>query len=117
MEPIRILLAHPDSGPLSTYRDYLSRGGMVVVTATGWPECLVQLYRFRPHALVLDMDLPGDGWAGPLARLRQGCDLPSPPAVILSSRSGEFGPVALGWPIVGLLVSPAPAALLAGTIR
>lgn len=117
MQALRVLIAVSDSELLFDCRNHLVMEGFVVQTTTSGLDCLARLRAFLPDLLVLDMDLPWGGGDGVLARLREECDLPQAPRVVLFSRSGRFGPVNVSWPIVECLADQPTADQLKRTIR
>src|SRR5579863_4951568 len=69
VEPIRVLVAHPDAGLRSACRESLGGEGCEVASAGSGLECLSQLKVDLPDVLVLDVDLPWGGGDGVLAWL------------------------------------------------
>jgi DNA-binding response OmpR family regulator len=84
--PTRVLIADPDESLLAVYRDFLSRNGFDVVTATDGLTCLDALRRVEPDVLVLELDMPWGGGTGVLEVMHESSDVPLVPVLALTSR-------------------------------
>jgi DNA-binding response OmpR family regulator len=65
-----ILLADDDTEVLDLLRERLSLKGFVVLTATNGIEACLQVARWRPRAVIIDLFVPGLGGIGTLNRIR-----------------------------------------------
>ncbi len=105
---MHILLAEADTDLATSYREFLGRSGVDVITASGGVECLALLRDWFPPVLVLDLDLPWGGAEGLLAHLREQRSCRRLPAVILTGQiAEELLPAALrAAPVVKYLCKP-----------
>jgi DNA-binding response OmpR family regulator len=83
MKPIRVLIADPDESLLSWCREYLSRHGLEVATASSGLDCVAHLRSFAPDALVLEPELLWGGADGVLAMMEEDPSVPRVPVLIL----------------------------------
>src|SRR5271157_944004 len=88
MMSFRILLVDRDEFLLATYREYLSRHGAIVTTATSGVACLERLRDFAPDILVLDPSLLWGGSDGVLAVLHEEPEI-RPACVLLLTDGGN----------------------------
>lgn len=92
----RMLIAYVDSAHASRCSRYFRRLGWEVHLAAGASEAERLISHFRPHTLIIDADLPGDGGARTAA-----CALallPEARMVLLASqaeRNEDFGSAAI----------------------
>jgi DNA-binding NarL/FixJ family response regulator len=88
---LRILVVDDHAGFRRAARALLEAGGLEVVGEAGnLQECLAEVERLRPDAVVLDVVLPGEDGFVVAARLAARVD--PPPVILVSSRTlGDFG--------------------------
>lgn len=65
-----ILLVDDDQAVLDALKERLSLDGFVVVSATNGIEACLQVGRWRPRVVVIDLFVPGLGGIGTLGRIR-----------------------------------------------
>ena len=82
-----LLIADADSKLSQLYVQFFSEFGFEVETASDGLECLDKLRQFKPHVLILDLDMPWGGGDGVLARMREDADLPRVPVVLVTGDS------------------------------
>jgi two-component system alkaline phosphatase synthesis response regulator PhoP len=82
----RVLIADPDESLLALYREFLTREGFVVATATDGLDCMAKLRSFAPDVLVLEPAQLWGGGDGVLARMREEADIAPAKVLILSTR-------------------------------
>ena len=68
--PGTVIVAHAERGSRAALRDILRRAGYVAVSAESEEEALNAIARWRPHAAVLCLPLPGADGVGLLAKVR-----------------------------------------------
>ena len=103
----RILIADGDDYRLDLYRRFFTGCGFEVRAASEGLACLVELRRFPPDALVLDMHLPWGGGDGVLAHMRTDPRLRRTPIVIIHSLHGaEVASFALEFPKIQFIKKP-----------
>jgi DNA-binding response OmpR family regulator len=81
MKPL-LLLAESDAELAGLYRQFLTRHGYAVETATDGLECLAILRCFLPDVLVLDVEILWGGGDGVLACLTEEDGRPAVPVVL-----------------------------------
>ena len=103
----QILIADGDEYRLDLYRRFFTACGYEVRAASEGLACLVELRRFPPDALVLDMDLPWGGGDGVLAHIRTDPRLRRTPIVVIHSLHGaEVALFATELPNIQIIKKP-----------
>ena len=85
LKRIRVLIADPDRCLVASYRDFLSRTGIDVVTATNGLECVAALRAFATDVVVLEPELLWGRGEDVLAMMCDQVDVPMVPVIILST--------------------------------
>jgi signal transduction histidine kinase/DNA-binding response OmpR family regulator len=88
-----ILVVDDEATAREIMRHYLTREGLHVVTAGSGPEALELARKVRPHAITLDVMMPGmDGWAVLTALKKDAdlCDIPVLLCTMLDDRNMGF---------------------------
>jgi DNA-binding response OmpR family regulator len=118
MRFVRVLIADPDESLLALYRDFLTRAGFEVATATDGLDCMAKLRSFAPNVLVLEPAQLWGGGDGVLARMREEADV-SPAKVLVLSTRGNLDRLDRGsvLSISDYQIKPVSPALLAERIR
>jgi DNA-binding NtrC family response regulator len=79
-----LLIADSDAQSCGRLRDFFSRFGFAVETASSGLECWSKLRVLEPDVLILDLDMPWGGGDGVVARLQEDLRLDEPPAVLVT---------------------------------
>lgn len=87
----RILLVEDEPLVADVVRRYLRLAGYEVAVSPDGDSCLSAMPRFRPHLVLLDLNLPGMDGMDVFRRLRATSDVP---VIVLTSRSSESDRVA-----------------------
>ncbi len=85
--PPRILITDDDQRLRRALAITLKAQGFDVTEAASGEECLTALRRERPHALVLDLGLPGMSGQQVLSHLREDPDLQSLPVIVVTGQT------------------------------
>ncbi len=78
-----LLIADADAQSCGRLRDFFSRFGFAVETASNGLECLGKLRTLEPDVLILELNMPWGGGDGVVARLHEDLCLDEPPAVLV----------------------------------
>ena len=117
MKPI-VLIADGDAELCEIYQRFLGREGYEVVIASDGLDCLEQLRRVRPAALVLDLGLHWGGGDGVLAWLREESAGPEVGVVLTATNGHRPGRAEdTGPPVVRFLPKPFALTALLETVR
>lgn len=115
---IRVLIADPNEVLRAVYREFLSRDGFRVETASTALECVVQLRHFRPQILVLEPELPMGGGDGVLALMHEDPAILRVPVLLVTTGNDEDTlERVLYFPIDAIQRKPLAPSQLAGEIR
>jgi CheY-like chemotaxis protein len=111
----RVLCVDDDAGTLDLLRERLSLKGFVVLTATSGIEACLQVSRWRPRAVIIDLFVPGLGGIGTLNRIRTAS--PDVVAVLLSDVPGAVDlVVAAGLNVAAAFSKPVDADQVAAAL-
>lgn len=83
-----ILCADDDLDTLEALKEHFTAQGFHVLTATNGVEACLQVKRWAPKAVILDLFIPRLGGIGTLARIR--AFNPNVPVILVSSASGAL---------------------------
>lgn len=96
-KPPTVLLIEDNASTTALIKKYLERDGYVVETATNGEDGLLKAKFYRPHAIILEILLPGkmDGWEV-LRSLKSGSLTKSIPVIVCSVLSNQKKAFSLG---------------------
>jgi len=96
-KPPTVLLIEDNASTTTLIKKYLERDGYVVETATSGEDGLLKAKFYRPHAIILEILLPGkmDGWEV-LRALKNGTLTRSIPVIVCSVLSNQKKAFSLG---------------------
>jgi DNA-binding response OmpR family regulator len=100
-----VLCVDDDPGVLEQLKEHFTRQGFIVLTATNGVEACLQVKRWGPKAVILDLLIPRLGGIGTLGRIRS--FNPSIPVILVSDTAGALGLVTeAGLNVTGAFAKP-----------